>query len=55
MSRQDFIDNFEIGDDMVFAFQDYLNKRIESKITFVAYHDEVKQYLKATFRRPTLW
>jgi carboxyl-terminal processing protease len=47
MSKQDFIDNYEIGDDIVFAFQDYLNKRIDSKITFVAYHDEVKEYLKA--------
>ncbi|KAA5827665.1 S41 family peptidase [Algibacter amylolyticus] len=46
--RQDFIDSFEIGDDLVFAFQDYLNLRTDSKITFVAYHDEVKQYIKAT-------
>ncbi|WP_339918022.1 S41 family peptidase [Yeosuana marina] len=48
MTKQDFIDNFEIGEDMIFAFQDYLNARLDSKITFVAYHDEVKQYLKAT-------
>lgn len=47
MERQDFIDNYEIGDDMVFAFQDFINVRTDSKITFVAYHDEVKQYLKA--------
>lgn len=46
--RQEFIDNFEVGDDMVYAFEDFLNLKIESKITFVAYHDEVKQYLKAT-------
>tara|TARA_R110002094_G_scaffold7482_3_gene16750 strand:+ start:867 stop:1067 length:201 start_codon:yes stop_codon:yes gene_type:complete len=32
---------------LVFAFQDYLNVRTDSKITFVAYHDEVKQYIKA--------
>ncbi|SFD42464.1 S41 family peptidase [Algibacter pectinivorans] len=48
VSRQEFIDSFEIGDDLVFAFQDYLNLRTNSKITFVAYHDEVKQYIKAT-------
>ncbi|WP_428741799.1 S41 family peptidase [Tenacibaculum sp.] len=48
MTKQDFIDNFEIGEDMIFAFQDYLNARLDSKITFVAYHDEVRQYLKAT-------
>ncbi|WP_067144965.1 S41 family peptidase [Pseudotamlana agarivorans] len=46
--RRDFIDSFEVGDDLVFAFQDYLNLRSDSKVTFVAYHDEVKQYIKAT-------
>ena len=48
ISKQDFIDNFELGDDMVFAFEDYVNLKTNSKITFVAYHNEVKQYLKAT-------
>ncbi len=48
VSRQEFIDNHEIGDDLVFAFQDYLNVRTDSRITFVAYHTEVKQYIKAT-------
>ena len=33
---------------MVYAFQDYLNLRTEAKITFVAYQDEVKEYIKAT-------
>jgi len=47
ISRQDFIDSFDVGNDLVFAFQDYLNVRTDSKITFVAYHDEVKQYIKA--------
>ncbi|MFD1161089.1 S41 family peptidase [Hwangdonia seohaensis] len=48
MSRQDFIDNFEVEEDWVYAIQDYVNLRLNSKITFVAYHDEVKQYIKAT-------
>jgi carboxyl-terminal processing protease len=48
ISRQDFIDIFEVPERMVYDFQEYLNKRTESKLTFVAYHDEVKQYLKAT-------
>ncbi|MEN3323572.1 S41 family peptidase [Mariniflexile soesokkakense] len=48
ISRQDFIETFQISEDMVYAFQEYLNKRTESQLTFVAYHDEVKQYLKAT-------
>ncbi|WP_142784831.1 S41 family peptidase [Changchengzhania lutea] len=48
ISRSEFIDHFDIGDDLVFAFQDYLNVRTDSEVTFVAYHTEVKQYLKAT-------
>ncbi|MFG6685054.1 S41 family peptidase [Mariniflexile sp. HNIBRBA6329] len=48
ISRQDFIDVFEVPEKMVYDFQEYLNKRTESKLTFVAYHEEVKQYLKAT-------
>ena len=47
ISRRDFIDSFEVDNDLVFAFQDYLNVRTDSKITFVAYHQEVKQYIKA--------
>ncbi len=48
ISRRNFIDSYEVGEDLVFAFQDYLNVRTDSKITFVAYHNEVKQYIKAT-------
>ncbi|CAH8287156.1 carboxyl-terminal processing protease [Mariniflexile fucanivorans] len=48
ISRQDFIDKFEVSEAMVYEFQEYLNKRNESQLTFVAYHEEVKQYLKAT-------
>lgn len=48
VSRQAFIDAFQVGEDLVYAFQDYLNLRSDSKVTFVAYHDEVKQYIKAT-------
>ena len=48
IARQDFIDSFEVTSDMVYAFQDYLNLRTDAKITFVAYQDEVKEYLKAT-------
>ena len=48
ITRQDFIDSYEVEDDMVFSFQDYLNVRTDSDITFVAYHKEVKQFIKAT-------
>lgn len=48
MPKQDFVDNFEVTDEMVFRFQEYLNARTGSKITFVAYNEEVKLYIKAT-------
>jgi carboxyl-terminal processing protease len=48
MPKQDFVENYEVTDDLVLKFQQYLNVRTGSKITFVAYHDEVKQYIKAT-------
>lgn len=48
-ARQDFIDNYYVDDALVMEFQDYLNIRSDSKVTFVAYYDEVKQYIKATF------
>ncbi len=47
ISREDFISNFEILDDLVFDFRDYVNERRRSDLTFVAYSEEVKQYLKA--------
>ncbi|WP_147677253.1 S41 family peptidase [Algibacter pacificus] len=48
ISRRDFIDSYEVDQAMVLSFQDYLNVRTESNITFAAYQPEVKQYLKAT-------
>ena len=48
ITQQDFIDNFIVSDDVVVRFQDYLNIRSEHNITFVAYHNTVKQYIKAT-------
>lgn len=48
MSKPDFVDNFEVTDYMVFKFQEYLNARTGSNVTFVAYNEEVKQYIKAT-------
>ncbi|WP_299548671.1 S41 family peptidase [Seonamhaeicola sp.] len=48
ISRRDFIESFEVDDELVVKFQDYVNTQTRSKVTFVAYHKEVKQYLKAT-------
>ncbi|WP_242134291.1 S41 family peptidase [Aestuariivivens marinum] len=48
ISRQDFIDNFKVSDDLVTSFQDYLNLRSDTVVTFVAYYEEIRQYIKAT-------
>ncbi|OUR94750.1 peptidase S41 [Flavobacteriales bacterium 34_180_T64] len=47
VSEADFIANFEISDDIVIQFQDYLNLKERTKITFVAYHDVMKKLIKA--------
>lgn len=47
VTAQDFIKNFEVSDDIVVRFQEFLNKRSRYKVTFVAYNDEVKLYIKA--------
>jgi carboxyl-terminal processing protease len=48
ITKQDFIDNFMVSDDIVVRFQDYINARSVHPITFVAYNDTVKKYIKAT-------
>lgn len=45
--RETFIDSFVTGDDLVLEFQNYLNDKTRANITFVAYNEEVKQYIKA--------
>ncbi|RSK39711.1 S41 family peptidase [Mangrovimonas spongiae] len=48
ISREQFINDFELNDDIVLEFQDYLNEKTEANITFVAYNEEIKHYIKAT-------
>ncbi len=48
ITQQDFIENFIVSDDVVVRFQDYLNIRSKHNITFVAYNNAVKKYIKAT-------
>lgn len=48
-TRQDFIDNFIVSNELANGFQEYINRRLETKITFIAYYDEIKQYIKALF------
>lgn len=47
VDKEDFIQNFEVSDDIVVKFQEYLNKRERVKMTFVAYHDAIKRMIKA--------
>jgi carboxyl-terminal processing protease len=48
LSLQELIDDYTITDEMVMNFKNYINKRSRYKITFAAYTNEVKIYLKAT-------
>lgn len=48
MSQVDFMNNYQISDELLVKFEDYLNALSKYKIVFVAYNDEVKLYLKAT-------
>jgi len=51
VSKYDFINNFEVSDDIVVRFQDYVNARERTNITFVAYNDEIRRLIKATLAR----
>lgn len=43
----DFIDNFEVSDDIVVKFQDFVNLKERTNITFVAYYDQMKRLIKS--------
>ena len=48
MSQEEFESTYQVSDDVLMRFTDYLNKRTRYKITFVAYNEEIKLYIKAT-------
>ena len=48
-SKEDFLNKFQVTDSMLINFQEYLNARLRTKITFVAYKEEIKLYIKAFF------
>lgn len=48
ISEQDFINDFEFDDIVLERFSEYLNSITRRNITFYAYNDEIKLYLKAT-------
>lgn len=47
MTKTNFIATYKVGDEVVVRFEDYLNLRERTKITFAAYHDVMKQLIKA--------
>lgn len=51
IAKYDFINNFEVSDDIVIRFQDYVNRKEGTNITFVAYNDEIRRLIKATLAR----
>lgn len=51
IAKYDFINNFEVSDDIVMRFQDYVNRKEGTNITFVAYNDEIRRLIKATLAR----
>ncbi|WP_426432144.1 S41 family peptidase [Winogradskyella sp. HB-48] len=51
IAKYDFINNFEVSDDVVVRFQDYVNRKEGTNITFVAYNDEIRRLIKATLAR----
>lgn len=51
VTKYDFINNFEVSDDIVVRFQEYINKRERTNITFVAYSNEIRRLIKATLAR----
>ncbi|WP_299333497.1 S41 family peptidase [uncultured Psychroserpens sp.] len=47
VEAEDFIENFEVSDDIVIKFQDYINEKERTNITFVAYHDQMRRLIKS--------
>ncbi|WCO01969.1 S41 family peptidase [Psychroserpens ponticola] len=46
-SITDFIENFSVSDALVERFQDYLNLKERTNISFVNYHDQMKTLIKS--------
>lgn len=51
VSKRDFIDNFTVSDDIVLSFQQYVNRKEGTNISFVAFNDVVRRIIKATLAR----
>ena len=47
VDASDFISNFEVSDDIVVKFQDYVNLKERTSITFVAYYNQMRRLIKS--------
>ncbi|NNF85406.1 MAG: S41 family peptidase [Winogradskyella sp.] len=50
-TKQDFIDNFKVSDELSQRFEDFVNEKERTNITFVAYDPEIRRLIKATMAR----
>jgi len=51
VTKYDFINNFEVSDDIAIRFQNFVNRREGTNISFTAYNNEIKRLIKATLAR----
>lgn len=47
VDAEDFTANFEVSDDIVIKFQDFVNHKERTNITFVAYHAQMRRLIKS--------
>nr|WP_321229071.1 S41 family peptidase [uncultured Psychroserpens sp.] len=47
VTSDDFVANFEVSDDIVIKFQDFVNAKENTNLTFVAYHDQMRRLIKS--------
>ena len=47
LEAEEFVQNFYIADDVIINFQEYLNLKEETNLTFVAYHDQIRRMIKS--------
>ncbi len=47
LEAEEFVQNFYITDDVIISFQNYLNLKEETNLTFVAYHDQIRRMIKS--------
>ena len=47
VEADDFMDNFQVSDDIVIKFQNFVNLKERTNITFVAYHDQMRRLIKS--------